>query len=154
MNRALFPGVPVSKQSAMDFLRGKGIYGSVIYSSTVFDVGAYTDIADIFTCGEYLVKTSIETVLEFYMVDHSLAVDSLGVSLDLITSAPLEMYYMRNGCIEKPRPDGGTTITSPTDFAGLPPDVQLLLAEFPFKDTIKWYSDKPNGRFIEYKRSW
>lgn len=156
MDRALVPGVPVSKESAVTFLLNKGVSGVTRYERTIFNVDAYEDTADLFICGDYWVKTALKEVLEWYKEGYTTPEGEVvyGVSLDLDTGEPLDVYRVSAAGISKVRPDGGITTTLNIGYELLPPDVQEKLKEFPFKDSIAVYSEKPYGRFIEYKRAW
>lgn len=156
MNRALVPGVPVSKESAVDFLLGKGISGFTRYERTIFNVGEYVDTADLFICGKYWVKTALKEVLEWYREGYTTpeGEEVYGVSLALDTGEPLDVYRVSAAGVLKTRPDAGVTHTLIATYQTLPLGVQEKLKDFPFKDSIVTYSEKPYGHFIEYKRTW
>lgn len=156
MYRALVPDVPVSKESAVDFLLAKGISGHTRYTLTVFNIDTFEDVSDVFICGKYWVKTTLKDVLEWYKEGYTTpeGENVFGVSLDLLTGEPVDIYRVFSDGVNKTAPDGAVTVTRYTTYEQLPVEVQEKLKDFPFKDSISMYSEKPYGRVIEYKRTW
>lgn len=158
MNRALVPGVPVSKEAAFDFLRSKGVEGSPHYERTVHNATTGEDIADMFRSGGYWVKTDMRTVLEWYREGYTTpeGEDVFGCSLDLESAKPIDVYRVTSRGIEKTAPNGEVTLTVLLHhrYTELPEVVQDLLRDFPFKDSIVLYSEKPYGHIVEYTRTW
>ena len=156
MNRKLYPNVPVSDVVAAAFFLSKGVSSSVEYLYTVFDVLAWEDIADVFTCGEYLVKTDMSRALEWYKYGHTMpdGEQVLGVSMDLETGAPIDYYRATPRGVTKTGADGVDVDTAVCGYLCFPEDMKELLREFPFKSDIRAYSINQNRTVVEYVRTW
>lgn len=123
---------------------------------TVHNATTGEDIADMFRSGVYWVKTDTRTVLEWYKEGYTTpeGEEVFGCSLDLDSGEPIDVYRIVSGGIEKTGVDGNVTFTAVRTYDALPESVQELLRDFPFKDSIMVYSEKPYGHIVEYVRTW
>jgi hypothetical protein len=156
MNRKLYPNVPVANAVAAAFLLSKGITGSVEFVRTIFNASTGEDVADMFKCGDYWVKTDTKSVLEWYKEGYTTpdGESIYGVSMDVETGDVVDYYRTRDGIIEKTGALGAVTTSCLCTYTELPQDVQALLVDFPFKGDIILYSEKPYGHIVEYTRTW
>lgn len=151
----LYPEYEVDKSGAAAFLASKGMPDDVSYILSMYNITTRALLANLFRCGNQLVKVLNGTPIEWYQAGVVLGEEPYAyVSKDLQTGEVIDKYIIdQRGLVKVTQdPSAEPTITNIGTFASMPPLLQPLVEGFEHYERIRAWSLKPYGLVVEYTR--